>query len=306
MSDTAENVTATAEPVTESPAVEKVIEKAPGSSELLSLAKREATFRKQEADYKTRLAEANKELEELKYFRSAKDIVRNDPEALLNKLGISYDELTKGILDYYDTKEKNSKPPTAEEVRKQVEEEFRKRESTAQEEASARAIADFSAEINQFVKGNGEAYPHLVQVGASLSGAASADELIFVIVSSYYEETGNLLDLASAASTAEEYFRDEWNKLNGVLSGKAVSKDAPIAAASAPTSAPNVPDDTGQVYIDSDGAVSKNAFKVKDLHTISNNMRPVSSVPYKGRNDNRRDIIERAVATYDSVSKRTK
>ena len=53
MSYTAENVTATAEPVTESPAVEKVIEKAPGSSELLSLAKREATFRKQEADYKT-------------------------------------------------------------------------------------------------------------------------------------------------------------------------------------------------------------------------------------------------------------
>lgn len=306
MSDTVETPTAEAPVVEATPA--PVAEPKPTSTEILSLAKKEAQFRKQEVEYKTKLAEAQKELEELKYFRNAKDVVGKDPEALLEKLGISYDELTKSILDFYDNKEKATKPPTVEEVRKQVEEEFAKRESSAQAAAADAAIKEFTSEINTFVKENENNYPHLVKLGSTLGGTESADDLIFQVVSNYFEETGQLLDLKSAAETAEEYFRDEWNKLNGVLSGKkdAPLADAPKTAVNAPVAAPASSDVKGEVTINSDGSVSKNSFKVRDLPTITNNMRPVSSVPYRHRNDDRRDIIERAVSTYENVARRAK
>jgi hypothetical protein len=292
MSEQAENAVATAEPAVEVPKAEEKV----SSGKLLDIAKKEAQFVKKEVEYKTRLADAEKQLAELQYFRNAKSSYKNNPEELLNKLGIPYDELTNAVIDYYEQKEKGAKTPSIEEVRKQVEEEFGKRESAKAEAEATAAIDGFNKEINAFVKGNASTYPHLTNVGSSLAGAESADDIIFQVVSNYFEETGELLDLKTAADTAEEYFRDEWNKLNGVLSGKPTEK-VEVKAVSSP--APSVP--TAR----EEDPVSISKFKVKDL-TITNNMRPVSSVPYRNKFDERRDIIERAVATYENVAKRTK
>ena len=291
MSETAEANVPTAEAVVEAPKVEEKV----GSSKYLDVAKKEAQFVKKEVEYKTRLAEAQKELEELKYFRSAKDTYKDNPEELLNKLGIPYDSLTNSVIEYYNKKEADKKPPTAEEVRKQVEEEFSKRQSVQTQQAEQQAVDTFNKEINTFVKQNEGTYPHLLKLASTMGGVESADEVIFQVVSEYFQETGELLDLGTAAATAEEYFRDEWNKLNGVLSGKP-TESVEVKAVSSPA----------QTAIVESDPVSISKFKVKDNYTITNNMRPVSSVPYKGRNDDRHDIIERAVATYENVSRRTK
>ena len=292
MSEQAENAVATAEPAVE---VAKAEEKV-SSGKLLDIAKKEAQFVKKEVEYKTRLADAEKQLAELQYFRNAKSSYKDNPEELLNKLGIPYDELTNAVVDYYNKKESNAKPPTAEEVRKQVEEEFSKRQSLQMEAMEKAAIDGFNKEISSFVKENESAYPHLTKLGSTMAGAESADEVIFEVVSNYFQETGELLDLKVAAETAEEYFRDEWNKLNGVLSGKPTEK---VEEKKVSSPAPSVP--TAR----EEDPVSISKFKVKDL-TITNNMRPVSSVPYRNKFDERRDIIERAVATYENVAKRTK
>jgi hypothetical protein len=299
MSETAEANVPTAE-ATESPVAEAVkAPEVPSSGKILDLAKKEAAFVKKEVEYKTRLAEAQKELEELQYYRKAKETYKSNPEELLGKLGIGYDELTNAIIDYYDNKEKGAKQPTIEELRKEIESEFLKREETKTQKEQAQAIEGFSKEISVFVKQNESTYPHLTKLASTMGGVESADEVIFQVVSEYFQETGEILDLDTAAATAEEYFREEWGKLNGVLSG------TPKVDTPAPTEKgkENVVVSKTENITD---PVSISKFKVKDNYTITNNMRPVSSVPYKGRNDDRRDIIERAVATYENVSRRTK
>ena len=299
MSETAEANVPTAE-ATESPVAEAVkAPEVPSSGKILDLAKKEAAFVKKEVEYKTRLAEAQKELEELQYYRKAKETYKSNPEELLGKLGIGYDELTNAIIDYYDNKEKGAKQPTIEELRKEIESEFLKREETKTQKEQAQAIEGFSKEISVFVKQNESTYPHLTKLASTMGGVESADEVIFQVVSEYFQETGEILDLDTAAATAEEYFREEWGKLNGVLSG------TPKVDTPAPTEKgkENVVVSKTENITD---PVSISKFKVKDNYTITNNMRPVSSIPYKGRNDDRRDIIERAVATYENVSRRTK
>lgn len=291
MSEQANESVPTAEAVVETPKAPEV----PNSGKYLDVAKKEAQFVKKEVEYKTRLAEAEKQLEELKYFRSAKDTYKNNPEELLNKLGIPYDSLTNSVIEYYNKKEADKKPPTAEEVRKQVEEEFSKRQSAQVQQAEQQAVDTFNKEISVFVKQNESTYPHLTKLASTMGGVESADEVIFQVVSQYFQETGELLDLNKAAETAEEYFREEWGKLNGVLSGKP-TESVEVKQVSSPAQTATAESDP----------VSISKFKVKDNFTITNNMRPVSSVPYKGRNDDRRDIIERAVATYENVSRRTK
>ena len=299
MSETAEANVPTAE-ATESPVAEAVkAPEVPSSGKILDLAKKEAAFVKKEVEYKTRLAEAQKELEELQYYRKAKETYKSNPEELLGKLGIGYDELTNAIIDYYDNKEKGAKQPTIEELRKEIESEFLKREETKTQKEQAQAIEGFSKEISVFVKQNESTYPHLTKLASTMGGVESADEVIFQVVSEYFQETGEILDLDTAAATAEEYFREEWGKLNGVLSG------TPKVDTPAPTEKgkENVVVSKTENITD---PVSISKFKVKDNYTITNNTRPVSSVPYKGRNDDRRDIIERAVTTYENVSRRTK
>ena len=299
MSETAEANVPTAE-ATESPVAEAVkAPEVPSSGKILDLAKKEAAFVKKEVEYKTRLAEAQKELEELQYYRKAKETYKSNPEELLGKLGIGYDELTNAIIDYYDNKEKGAKQPTIEELRKEIESEFLKREETKTQKEQAQAIEGFSKEISVFVKQNESTYPHLTKLASTMGGVESADEVIFQVVSEYFQETGEILDLDTAAATAEEYFREEWGKLNGVLSG------TPKVDTPAPTEKgkENVVVSKTENITD---PVSISKFKVKDNYTITNNMRPVSSVPYKGRNDDRRDIIKRAVTTYENVSRRTK
>lgn len=278
---------------------------APNSSQLLDIAKKEAQFRKAEAERKHEIASLQEKLksyeEEVNYFKTAKDRYKDNPEEILEKLGIPYDELTNAVIDYYDRKEKGAKPPTAEDIQKKIDEELSRREAERYQKEAAAAIEGFAKEIGQFVKDSGDKFPHLTQLAGTLAESSGPDELIFEVISNYFEQTGQMLTLDEAAASAEEYLRDEWNKLNGSLSGKKVE------SIPAPLSAP-IPVETkvNDVIINSDGAVSKNSFKVKDLPTITNSMRPVSHVPYRHRNDDRRDIIERAVSTYENVSKRAK
>jgi hypothetical protein len=302
MSETAETNVPTAE-ATESPVAEAVkAPEVPSSGKILDLAKKEAAFVKKEVEYKTRLAEAQKELEELQYFRKAKETYKSNPEELLGKLGIGYDELTNAIIDYYDNKEKGAKQPTIEELRKEIESEFMKREQGKVEKEQQAAIEGFSKEISQFVSTNADKYPHLTKLYQPLGQSESPDELIFEVVSNYFEETGELLDLDTAAATAEEYFRDEWNKLNGVLSGKPVE-----VAARTESIKENVVVSKENISDTYEEPISASKFKTKDMPTISNNaMRPVSHIPYKNKNTDRRDIIDKAVAAYENAARRGK
>lgn len=306
-----ENTAATTEPTAEAPAspapeAPKVEEK-PSSNKLLDLAKREADFAKKEVARKEEIAKLQERLksyeDEVGYFRNAKTTYRENPEALLEKLGISYDDLTNSILDYYDSKEKNPPKVDADSIRKEIETQFRKQEEAKAEAVAKQAVESFAKEIDGFVKENADKFPHLTRLHKSFGETDTPQEFIFSVVENYFNETGELLELATAAATAEEYFRDEWNKLNGVLSGKP-PESKPVETKSekiVPT--PEAPKNSGEEV-----KVSHELFKRSDrqtIATITNNLaKPVSRVPYKGTNSDRSNAIDRAVAAMEAAARR--
>ena len=282
-----------------------VAPEAPSSAKLLDLAKKEAAFIKKEVEYKQKLAEYEKRVEELSYFTKAKEVAKQDPEELLNKLGISYDELTQAMLDAADRREKGQKAPSVEELRKEIAKEFEQREAQKSQQMAEQAIQGFTKEIEDFISGNEAKFPHLTKLSGPLGDSKSPNELIFEVVSNYFEETGELLDLETAASTAEEYFREEWNKLNGVLTNTPApapvantqETKAPVSPAASSASAAPAP------VVTEDAPVNASRFKVKDA-TITNGMRPTSRIPYKSKDYDRRDVIEKAVAALESNQRR--
>ena len=305
MSDTAPVVEAAAEPVVETAA--PVVE-APNSTKLLDLAKKEAQFVRKEVEYKGKMAEYEKQLEDLKYFKGAKDVLGKNPEELLEKLGISYDELTKSILDYYDNKEKGAKAPTVDELRQEITREFQQREAVKAQELATQAVEGFNKEIVEFVKTNEDKYPHLLKLGTTLGQTESTEELIFGVVSSYFEETGELLDLQTAANTAEEYFKDEWNKLNGVLTGK--GSEAPKVEEVTPAKVAETISHKGNNIIGlpdapTVGTTSYKRFKevVSTSPTLSNAIPVKTATPFRERRLERDELINKAVLAYENASR---
>lgn len=308
MSETAPVATPTAEaPAVEaSKAPEPVVEK-PNSSKLLDFARKEADFAKKEVARKEEIAKLQEQLktfeEEVSYYRGVKDTYKSNPQQLLSKLGITYDELTEAILDYHDSQEANAKPPDAESIRKEIEAQFRKQQEEVAAEAQAQALQSFTKEIGKFVEDNKGNYPHLTNLYKPFGQTETPEELIFSVVENYFEETGELLTLEAAAAAAEEHFREEWSKLNGNLSlktatpttGETKSEKINTPPATPATPAPEVESKT----------LNHNAFVRKESPSITNNFaKPTTRVPYKGADNSRKDVIEKAVAAMEAAARR--
>ena len=293
-------------PASESPApVEsKAVEEKPTSGKLLELARKEAEFVRKEVARKEEVAKLQEQLkgyeEEITYYRGAKEHYRSNPEALLQKLGITYDELTEAVIDYYD-KQTSAPAPDAESIRKEIEAQFRKQEEAAKAQAAEAAVVAFVGDITQFVEGNGEKFPHLTQLYGPLGQSSTPEELLFSIVENYYNETNEMLSIEAAATAAEEHFREEWAKLNGVLAGGGQPPAPPInktenkvEVTPAPTASPEI-------------VVNRSQFRVTERPSLSNNFaKPISRVPYRGSNADRRDIIEKAVAAMEAAASNKK
>lgn len=293
---------AQAEPVVEKSESTPAPEEKPNSSRLLDMARKEAEFAKREVARKEEIAKLQQALrgyeEEIGLYKKAKESYREDPEGLLQKLGITYDELTNSILDYYDRQREGSIPPNAESIRKEIEAQFAAKEAARLEAANKAAVENFSKEIRSFVEANRDNYPHLTQLYKPFGQTETPEEFIFSIVENYFQETNELIDLSTAAATAEEYFREEWNKLNGVLSGKRSPSPTPETK----TENKVAPPPQAQPPIAS-STLNANAFTRKEALSVGNGVRQgVASVKYRGSNAERNEAIARAVAALEGNS----
>jgi hypothetical protein len=305
---TAEATEKPAESVESKPA-EAVIEK-PNSSKLLDFAKKEAEFARKEVARKQELekwqSDYKKLEEEVSYFKSAKQSYKANPEALLEKLGITYEELTDAVIDYYETKDKQPKSLDPDTIRKEIEEQFTRKEQERVERERAAAVENFTKEIHEFVDGNKDKYPHLTQLYKPFGEAESPEEFIFGIIEEYYNETGEMIPLEEAAKNAEEYFREEWNKLNGVFSGKGVE----VAPTETKTEKEVVATKSEVVENKPYENMSVSRFQIKDANTpntITNNLaKPKSRVGYNPQKIERKDAIARAVEAMEQSARRAK
>jgi hypothetical protein len=313
MSETVSQAPTAEAPVSESkvetPVAEAVpVAEKPSSAKLLDLARKEAEFVKKEVARKEEIAKLQQQLNEYEnevgYYRKAKETYKSNPEALLNKLGITYDELTEAVIDYYDTKEKGQQPLDRDAIRKEIEAEFQKAEAARTEAATRAAVEGFVSEIQTFVEGNKEKFPHLQTLHKSFGESETPEQLIFSIVENYYEETGEMLDLETAAATAEEYFREEWNKLNGVL-----TKTPTTVVPSAPeTPVQTKTENKVEAPKDTDTKpVNANSFVRKDVATITNNLsKRTYSIANNKQNVDRHNAIDRAVAAMEAAARRSR
>lgn len=309
------NATPTAEAVVESKveespakveAAEPVVEK-PSSSKLLDFARKEAEFAKKEVARKQeieRLSSEYKKLEdEINYFRKAKESYKDNPEELLEKLGITYENLTDAVIDYYDKKDKAPKSLDPETIRKEIEEQFSRKEAERIELERRAVIENFGKEISQFVEKNKETLPHLTQLYKPFGESESPEEFIFQIIQEYYDETGEMLSLEAAAQNAEEYFKEEWNKLNGVF-GKV---STPVETKTEKeVVAEKVAVEDNKPY----QSMSQKSFQIKDMNTpntITNNLaKPKTRVGYNPQKVERKDAIARAVEAMEASARRAK
>lgn len=294
------------------------------SSKLLELARKEAASRKGELEHKTALAKVQGELETLRREREELQTLqksyKDNPEALLKKLGIEYDELTEAIVQYYDKEEKAKAPVTAEDIRKQIEAEFTRKAQAEQEALLNNAVEEFRREVDEYVKTKVSEYPYIEKLHNSIGGADSPQELLYNIVEEHLNATGQLISLDDAAKNAEEYFREEWNNLNNLLSNKGEVKKAEsgstVASSTATLSTPVKgsisPMYEGKMPAKPDnlplGQVGHQAFKRIDSDDRSA-VKVTNAVEIKKNKDydinNRESAIARAVeALNNSLSKK--
>lgn len=301
--EASEAVEATAEKVAETPA-EK-----PSSSKILDFARKEAEFAKKEVARKEEIAKLQEQLaayeNDIQFYKSARETYKSNPEAILQKLGISYDELTEAVIDYYDRGGKDKvETLDRDAVRKEIEAEFQKKENERLAKETTAAVETFVKEIGAFVEREAGSYPHLTALARPLGETESPEELIFSVVENYFAETGQMLSLEEAARVSEEYLREEWEKLNGSI------KPSTTPPATATPAAPSSESEKIVAPAKEEGAeslpkVNATAFKHKD-YAVTNKLSTKSYVPYKNKSAERMDIIEKAVAAMEAASRRNR
>lgn len=198
----------------------------PESKRLLELARREAQFAKAEVARKQELQkiadEFQKIREQAEFFTKAKEIYKSDPHGVLEKLGISYEDLTEAILDANE-KKRNAPVDVEAEVKRQLE----VYELARLQEEKEAMVAGWQNEIGNYVKENASKLPHISELYSSLGGAESPEEMIWTAMEEHYAETGEVIEYAKVASTIEEYFREEWTRINAKLAnGTATAEEA--------------------------------------------------------------------------------
>ena len=289
-------------PATTPPAETKAPEKVT-SDKYLELSRREAEFARKEAARKQEMADIQNKLkdyeEKVKLLQEIKETYKQDPEAALNRIGLTYDELTTAVLEY------SSKKPATQErevIREEIDARLKQQELAAQQakqqELEAQrdaAISGFRNEISEFLKGNNEKYPLMQKFHKTLGESETPEDIIYGAIEAHYNETGELLEFGKVADTAEEWFREEWGKLNGT---PAKSEEPPAEAKSE-----NVPPTQEEAQ-----PLNASLFKVKDRatpNTLTNNMsRPKYRQAYDPKGTQRRDAIERAVKALEDATRR--
>ncbi len=200
------------------------------SARFAALARREKRAREVEARLKA-------QQEQYQQWEHARKAAKTNPIAFMEQNGLSYKEITDYLL--------NDNAPTPEQRVKALEEKLEQdradREAAEQGRREAeinRTIETAKANIEEYVLSQGEAY-ELIQ-------ANGAYDTVFEVIQAYWNRTGEMLPVDTAAKYVEEHLEEQARKL------LSLKKLAPKAAeAAVPELQPGLP--SGRVNVASPG-----------------------------------------------------
>lgn len=144
-------------------------------------------------------------------YESLKDRAKKDPVSVMNELDMSYEQLTRMILN-------DGKPGTEDKIteleqklederkaRIEKEEADKKRETAAQKEWVERQFAWYRDSIKRTIESAPDDFELII--------ANEAHDLVWSVTEEWFNETGEILSVADAAKRVEDYLTADAEKL---------------------------------------------------------------------------------------------
>lgn len=182
----------------EAPKVEVPKEEDSLTSRFAAIAKREKLMREREQTWKKELEALKAEKSQFESLMGLKSKAKLDPMSWLKAAELSYDDVTKHILN-------DSKPTAESEVdflkRKieALENKEKEREKLTQKEKEEAAVQKFIGDIHKFVESNDK---------FELIKAYDYQNVVYNVIDQHYGETGELMDMNEACETVEKHLED--------------------------------------------------------------------------------------------------
>lgn len=213
----AEVTTAETIPTTESSDIpQEEIKKQPDrhASRFAALAKREKAIVAEEARIKALAEEVHGKASKYQTWEQVLSKAKENPVEVLKAANISYDELTRFILN--DNKpdpdrkleELNKRIEEVNETIKKKDEELERKELEANKKYVDQVIESYRGEVDAHISGNPEEYELIV--------ANNSQHEVFSLIELWFEKTGEVLSPEKAAKMVEEQLLEETKKILGL------------------------------------------------------------------------------------------
>lgn len=166
-----------------------------------------AKEQKRLADERKRIQEdrKNPEFQEFLEYKKLKASAKSDPLTALEKLGLTYDELTDYVISGKHTKDPAIR--TLEEKIAKMDAERVEREKKVQEELKEAQLNQFKSEIKEeCLKASDE---------LELVNIYQAHNLVYNVIQEYYDKTEKVMPIQEAAKKVEAYLEEESKKYQG-------------------------------------------------------------------------------------------
>jgi len=206
-----QEVMATKEPVSQQvPKDEQPKTEAPQddvSARIAAISKRqrmlESSNKRLMADYES----AQKKLADYESRFNGINEGKKNPKKLLETLGITYDDVIKAGLSEEYEKQPEHQIKTVQQELAEIKKWKEERENRDREESDKRNIDALKYEVSQHIKGNAEKYEFI--------NTYNAVDAVIDVMSAYYKNNNEMLELDEACKSVEDYYESELKKVSG-------------------------------------------------------------------------------------------
>lgn len=181
-----------------------------------ALSRKEKALRQREEQLEARLAELEEKTKNLdsEYggYKNIKNRLQTEPLKVMEESGLTFDELTKMILENDgaptpDMQIKHLREELDGKYSKELEalkQELKEKEEQSQQKQYQDTIEDYMVELGEHISDNSDRY--------EMIKASDAVDLVYQVVEEHYNETGKILSNDEACEHVENYLLEEAKK----------------------------------------------------------------------------------------------
>ena len=193
------------------------------SDSYAKLAAKEKAIARKLTEQKEKESSLSKELDSLrsmaKEYEELKALKSKNPRALLDKLGLSYDDLVNEAIDT-----SNGSDDSVERIRKELDERFAKLKEEQEEQEFNRLkteneqkLASFKSHLGQELESSKAEFPLLHSMYDEWGEASSPTEAVFAIIQENWKLNKTVLSTKDAAKLIEGHFNERMERIKAKM-----------------------------------------------------------------------------------------